>query len=166
MSSVINVIMQRKGMGSGHRGCSTRGIVRLAMQDDRDSPFQLMAIDTAGPREIGFDSWAIVKIDWDSLSHMDSTKISAVPAPQGLTARRVADNRIIVIDWQTDFRVKAYEIEMQRGDGPFVKITSVSYPTSSHIIGDVDPNSRYRFRIIGSSGLYSDVVEIPPVRQY
>lgn len=166
MSSVINVIMQRKGLESGHLGCSTRGIVKLAMQNDRVSPFQLMAIDTEGPREIGFDSWAIVKIDWDSLSHMDSTKISAVQAPQGLTARRVVDNRIIVIDWQSDFRVKAYEVEMQRGDGPFVKIGSVLYPKSRYIIQDVDPNSRYRFRNIGSSGLYSDVVEIPPVRQY
>lgn len=164
MSSVINVIMQRKGMGSGHRGCSRRGIVKLAMQDDRNSPFRLVAIDTEGPRDIGFDSWAIVKIDWDSLSHMDSTKISAVPAPQGLTARRVADNQIIVIDWQTDFRVKVYEIEMQLGNGPFVKIGSVLYPKSRYIMEDADPKSRYRFRIIGSSGLYSDVVEVPPVQ--
>lgn len=86
-SSVLAGILKSKHQGPGHPGCSQLSLVRLAEAKILPiSGLSLVALDGEGNKRIGFDSWAIVKIDWtlglDELIFDDQEKsLSAASRP-------------------------------------------------------------------------------------
>jgi hypothetical protein len=66
-AALVNRILRKYGRGRGEPGCSQLPLVRLAL-DERQAPpgLKLVAYDRAGMEAIGFDSWAIIKLDWSN----------------------------------------------------------------------------------------------------
>jgi hypothetical protein len=66
LSTVVLHLQSRAGVGSPPPGCNMRGLVKLSMEKDSSTAFDidLVGIDKVGPDYTGFDSWAIVRLGW------------------------------------------------------------------------------------------------------
>jgi hypothetical protein len=78
--SIVNRILRDTGLGPGQPGCSQLSLVRQA-RDLEMKGVSLVERDEAGFERIGFDSWAIVKLDWNG-SPMAGIDWSARPMRQ------------------------------------------------------------------------------------
>ena len=66
LTAVLEQLRHAKGDGAGYAGCGRMGIVRYALAQRQDAlpRAELIAIDTEGRRRFGYESWAILKLDW------------------------------------------------------------------------------------------------------
>ena len=64
--SVLKQLHVAKSDGAGYGGCGQMGIVRYAGAGRQDvlPRAELIAMDTEGRRKFGYESWAILRLDW------------------------------------------------------------------------------------------------------
>lgn len=66
-ATVIEEIRERKGLGPGHVGCEDNQLVQLARSGSGKSVYpalELREVDGDGPDVVGYERWAIVKLNW------------------------------------------------------------------------------------------------------
>jgi len=70
LATVLARIQHERGEGPAYPGCSARPLVQFAAKHDPLLPgFTVVALDRRGASSIGFDSWAIVRLDLDNPRH-------------------------------------------------------------------------------------------------
>lgn len=74
LPSVLAKVKRERGEDAAYPGCLAMGLVKHAMSQPRDviPRAELVAIDTAGVRKYGHETWAIVKLHWDDDATMRS----------------------------------------------------------------------------------------------
>ncbi len=66
-STVIEEVRRRKGMGEGNVGCERNQLVQLARRGDGKSVYpalEFMEADEKGIDVVGYERWAIVRLNW------------------------------------------------------------------------------------------------------
>lgn len=66
-SSVMEGVHKQNGLSDGYPGCEANQLVRLARDGQGKSVYpslELLEADEAGPKMVGFERWAIVKLNW------------------------------------------------------------------------------------------------------
>ena len=67
-STVIEEVRKRKGMGEGNVGCEQNQLVQIARRGDGHvvhPKLEFMESDKEGPEVVGYERWAIVRLNWD-----------------------------------------------------------------------------------------------------
>lgn len=66
-STLIEDVRKRKGLGEGNVGCERNQLVQLARQGKGKSVYpalEFMEADEEGPNVVGYERWAIVRLNW------------------------------------------------------------------------------------------------------
>ena len=64
---MIEELRETKGLGSGNSGCEANLLVRLARTGQGKNVYpglELSEVDEEGPQKIGYERWAIVRLNW------------------------------------------------------------------------------------------------------
>jgi hypothetical protein len=66
-STMIEEVRRRKGLGEGNVGCEGNQLMQLIRRGEGKSVYpalELLEADEAGPKMVGFQRWAIIKLNW------------------------------------------------------------------------------------------------------
>ncbi len=66
-STVIEEVRRRKGLGEGNVGCEMNQLVQIARRGDGNLVYprlEFMESDKEGPDVVGYERWAIVRLNW------------------------------------------------------------------------------------------------------
>jgi hypothetical protein len=67
MSTVIEELRSREGIGEGNVGCERNQLVQLARRGQGKSVYpalEFLEADKKGPDVVGYERWAIVRLNW------------------------------------------------------------------------------------------------------
>jgi hypothetical protein len=67
VSTVLEEVLRQKGLGDGHPGCGRNQLVEMARRTEGKSVYpalELLEADREGPAVVGYERWAIVKLNW------------------------------------------------------------------------------------------------------
>lgn len=68
VSTVLEEVLRRRGLGDGNAGCGRNQLIELARRGKGESVYpalELMEPDRMGPVVVGYERWAIVKLNWN-----------------------------------------------------------------------------------------------------
>jgi hypothetical protein len=66
-STMLEELRQRNGVGIGNDGCEKNQLVQLVRRGEGESVYpalELSAVDEEGLRKVGYERWAIIKLNW------------------------------------------------------------------------------------------------------